>query len=66
MDTRALISLELDGMRQALEDARHRLSKLQAEVEQLQGAVTFAEYILEQTADKAVDEEAGNGSNGAE
>lgn len=49
MDARDLISLELDGMRQHLEDARHRLQKLQAEVEQLAGAVAFAEYILEQT-----------------
>lgn len=57
MDARTLISLELDGMRQALEDARQRLIKLQAEVEQLQGAVTFAEYILEQTAEKAVEDE---------
>lgn len=66
MEARELIGLELAGMRDALKDAKARLTQLQAEVEQLQGAVTFAEYILEQTADKTVDEEAGNGSSGAE
>ena len=64
MDARALIGQELDGMRQTLKDAKARLVQLQAEVEQLAGAVTFAEYILEQTQPNPAEEVSHDCSSG--
>lgn len=57
MEVKELLGQELVEMHQAHKDAKERLAQLQAEVEQLAGAIAFAEYILEKlTADEPAEE----------
>ena len=48
MLTKEMMEQELDGMRKARQEQQARLVQLQAEVEQLAGAIAFGEYLLDQ------------------